>query len=86
MRAKQIHTFTGPAKIGHTLERVDEEGKCSLKQLVRRRGVPLRDGSLNDPPPTRMTTTRARPFTSTSPYWPCRVVAVPCAFMLYLAS
>ncbi len=51
MRTRQIHTFTGATKIGHTLERVDEEGKCSLKELVRRKGVPLRGGSLNDPPP-----------------------------------
>ena len=49
MRAKQIHTFTGATKIGHTLERVDEEDKCSLKELIRRKGAPLRVGSLNDP-------------------------------------
>ena len=52
MRAKQIHTYTGATKIGHTLERVDEEDKCSLKELIRRKGVPPKVGSLNDPTPS----------------------------------
>ena len=30
---------------------MDEEDKCSLKELIRRMGLPLRGGSLNDPPP-----------------------------------
>ena len=38
-------------KIGHTLERMDEEGKCSLKELIWRNGLPPEIGSLNDPPP-----------------------------------
>ena len=53
MRAKQIHTFTGATKIGHTLERVDEEDKCSLKEIIRCKGVLPKVGSLNDPTPNQ---------------------------------
>ena len=49
LRAKQIHTFTGATKIGQTLDRVDEGDKYSLKELIRRKGMPPRVGSLNDP-------------------------------------
>jgi len=51
MRATQIHTFTGAATMAQTLQRVDSEGKRSLKELIRRKGMPPRVGVLNTPPP-----------------------------------
>ena len=35
-----------------TLQRVDEEDKCSLTELIRRKGMPPRGGMLNIPPPS----------------------------------
>ncbi len=51
LRAKQIHTFTGATTMAQTLQRVDTEDKCSLKELVRRKGLPPGGGVLNTPPP-----------------------------------
>ena len=49
MRAKQIHSFTGAATMTHTMQRVDEGDKYSLKELVQRKGLPPRGGSSYDP-------------------------------------
>ncbi len=51
MRAKQIHTFTGATTMAQTLQRVDSEDKSSLKELIRRKGMPPMVGVLNTPTP-----------------------------------
>jgi hypothetical protein len=38
MRAKQIHTFTGATTMAHTLQRVDENDKSSLKRSFSAKG------------------------------------------------
>ena len=49
LRAKQIHSFIGAKNMVQTLQRVDGEDKCSLTELVRRKGMPPRVGMLNIP-------------------------------------
>lgn len=44
-QAKPIHNFLGATKIGHTMVRVFDEHKSSLRGLLETKGAPVRDGS-----------------------------------------
>ena len=50
-KAKPVHNFLGCHSITHTLARVDDEDKASLKDLAQRYGPPRRGGVSGEPPP-----------------------------------
>lgn len=51
-QAKPIHNFLGATKLGQSVARVHEEDKATLDKLMERKGVPIRDGLTDGPPPT----------------------------------
>jgi prophage antirepressor-like protein len=51
-QAKPIHNFLGATRIYHTMTRVYDDNKSSLKELVEKKGSPILGGMPDMPPIT----------------------------------